>query len=110
MRHYSQSADDTRVAIGAIIVLPVWALPFARHFCCHFRGLFRPLLDRPTGQGACVEEAKHFIGGEWAASSNGETIPVIDPSDGQPFATLARGTAADIDTAVQSARRAYEGA
>ncbi|CAG9253325.1 aldehyde dehydrogenase family protein [Paraburkholderia caribensis] len=57
-----------------------------------------------------MEEAKHFIGGEWAASSNGETIPVIDPSDGQPFATLARGTAADIDTAVQSARRAYEGA
>jgi aldehyde dehydrogenase (NAD+) len=57
-----------------------------------------------------VEEAKHFIGGEWTASSNGETIPVIDPSDGQPFATLARGTAADIDIAVQSARRAYEGA
>ena len=57
-----------------------------------------------------MEEAKHFIGGEWTASSGGDTIPVVDPSDGQPFTTLARGTAADIDHAVQCARRAYEGA
>ncbi|HWT39178.1 MAG TPA: aldehyde dehydrogenase family protein, partial [Paraburkholderia sp.] len=57
-----------------------------------------------------MEEAKHFIGGEWTASSGGETIPVVDPSDGQPFTTLARGTAADIDRAIQCARRAYEGA
>ncbi|CAG4888394.1 aldehyde dehydrogenase family protein [Paraburkholderia saeva] len=57
-----------------------------------------------------MEEAKHFIGSEWSSSSGGETIEVIDPSDGQPFTRLARGTAADIDRAVQAARRAYEGA
>jgi aldehyde dehydrogenase (NAD+) len=57
-----------------------------------------------------VEEAKHFIGGEWATSAGGETIPVLDPSDGQPFAQLARGTAADIDVAVRAARSAFEGA
>jgi aldehyde dehydrogenase (NAD+) len=56
-----------------------------------------------------MEEAKHFIGGEWAASSSGETIPVLDPSDGLPFSQLARGTAADIDAAVRVARRAFEG-
>ena len=57
-----------------------------------------------------MEEARHFIGGEWSAASGGETIAVLDPSDGQPFTRLARGTAADIDTAVHAARRAFEGA
>jgi aldehyde dehydrogenase (NAD+) len=56
-----------------------------------------------------MEEARHFIGGEWHAPAGGETIPVLDPSDGQPFAQLARGNAADIDLAVTAARRAYEG-
>ena len=56
-----------------------------------------------------MEEAKHFIGNRWVAPAVGETIPVIDPSDGQVFAQLARGNAADIDRAVQAARAAYEG-
>jgi len=56
-----------------------------------------------------MEEAKHFIGNEWTAPAGGETIAVLDPSDGQPFARLARGNAADIDRAVQAARHAYEG-
>src|SRR6202012_2577328 len=63
-----------------------------------------------TTEGACMEEARHFIGGEWCAASGGETIAVLDPSDGQPFTRLARGTAADIDTAVHAARLAFEGA
>ncbi|CAG4896011.1 aldehyde dehydrogenase family protein [Paraburkholderia gardini] len=57
-----------------------------------------------------MEEAKHFIGGEWSSSTGGGTIDVIDPSDGQPFTRVARGTAADIDRAAGAARRAYEGA
>ncbi|NPT54768.1 aldehyde dehydrogenase family protein [Paraburkholderia elongata] len=57
-----------------------------------------------------MEEARHFIGGEWSAASGGETIAVLDPSDGQPFTRLARGTAADIDAAVHAARRTFEGA
>jgi aldehyde dehydrogenase (NAD+) len=56
-----------------------------------------------------MEEAKHFIGGEWVAPLGGETIPVLDPSDGQPFTHLARGTAADIEAAVRAARQAFEG-
>ena len=56
-----------------------------------------------------MEEAKHFIGNQWVAAASHETIPVIDPSDGQVFAQLARGNAADIDRAVQAARHAYEG-
>ncbi|QBQ98232.1 aldehyde dehydrogenase family protein [Paraburkholderia pallida] len=57
-----------------------------------------------------MEEAKHFIGGEWRSPASGETLAAIDPSTGQPFAQLARGNAADIDAAVTAARAAYEGA
>ena len=56
-----------------------------------------------------MEEAKHFIGNEWVSPAGGETLPVLDPSDGQTFARLARGNTADIDAAVQAARRAFEG-
>jgi len=48
----------------------------------------------------------HFIGNRWVASSTGQTIDVIDPSDGTPFAKIARGNAADIDAAVLAARGA----
>jgi aldehyde dehydrogenase (NAD+) len=57
-----------------------------------------------------MEEAKHFVGGDWALAAGGESIDVIDPSDGQPFARIARGNAADVDAAVAAARRAYDGA
>ena len=35
-------------------------------------------------------------------------IPVIDPSDGQEFTTIARGGSEDVDVGVLAARRAYE--
>jgi aldehyde dehydrogenase (NAD+) len=57
-----------------------------------------------------TKAARHFIDNEWTVAAGGETIPVVDPSDGQVFTELARGSAADIDRAVHSARRAYEGA
>jgi aldehyde dehydrogenase (NAD+) len=57
-----------------------------------------------------MEAAKHFIGGEWCSPASGETLTAIDPSTGLPFSQLARGNAADIDTAVSAARRAFDGA
>ncbi|WP_157056027.1 aldehyde dehydrogenase family protein, partial [Candidatus Burkholderia verschuerenii] len=56
-----------------------------------------------------MEDARHFIDNQWVAPSVGETIPVVDPSDGRIFAQIARGTPADIDRAVAAARRAYNG-
>ncbi len=53
---------------------------------------------------------QHFIGNRWQAPAGGGTIAVIDPSDGQPFDTLARGDAADVDAAVRAARAAFDGA
>lgn len=57
-----------------------------------------------------MEEAKHFIGGRATAPASGESIDVIDPSDGEVFARIARGDAADVDAAVRAARAAYDDA
>jgi aldehyde dehydrogenase (NAD+) len=51
----------------------------------------------------------HFIGNAAAPSSSDRTIPVIDPSDGQAYDVIQRGTAEDIDAAVRAARQCFEG-
>lgn len=53
--------------------------------------------------------AQHFINGQWVAASNGQTLPVTDPSTGEVFDQIARGTDTDIDTAVATARAALSG-
>ncbi len=51
----------------------------------------------------------HFIANQSVASSSGRSLPMVDPSDGQPFDEIQRGNAVDLDQAVQAARRCYEG-
>ncbi len=51
----------------------------------------------------------HFIANQRVSGTNEETIPVLDPSDGQVFAHLARGNADDIRSAVKAARSAADG-
>jgi aldehyde dehydrogenase (NAD+) len=53
---------------------------------------------------------QHFINNRWVAPASGESIAVINPSNGQTFDHLARGNAQDIDAAVHAARAAFEGA
>jgi aldehyde dehydrogenase (NAD+) len=48
-----------------------------------------------------------FIGNRWLGASGGQTLPVLDPSEGQPFDSIARGTTLDIDAAVRAARHAF---
>jgi aldehyde dehydrogenase (NAD+) len=48
----------------------------------------------------------HFVGNRWVEALSGTSIDVVDPSDGQPFAGIARGNAQDIDRAVRAARAA----
>jgi aldehyde dehydrogenase (NAD+) len=50
-----------------------------------------------------------FIDNKAAAGASGEMLEVIDPSSGHCFASIVRGQAADIDAAVRSARRAFDG-
>lgn len=49
-----------------------------------------------------------LINGEWVNSSNGNSISVINPATLEEIATVPRGSKDDIDTAVKSARQAFE--
>jgi aldehyde dehydrogenase (NAD+) len=50
----------------------------------------------------------HYIANTPVPSSSGRTLPMIDPSDGQPFDAIARGNAHDVDQAVRAARQCYD--
>ncbi len=54
--------------------------------------------------------ARLLIAGDWQAPSGGDTIAVIDPSDGAEYARIGRGGKEDIDRAVKAARAAMDGA
>jgi succinate-semialdehyde dehydrogenase / glutarate-semialdehyde dehydrogenase len=49
-----------------------------------------------------------FIDGEYVASADGNTMPVIDPTTGISFDTAPLGGVADADLAVKSSARAFE--
>jgi aldehyde dehydrogenase (NAD+) len=52
----------------------------------------------------------NLIDGGDVPARSGRTLDVACPSDGLPFAAIQRSDTADIDAAVQAARRAYDGA
>lgn len=49
-----------------------------------------------------------FIGGEWVPPSSADTIKVISASTGHHIGTVAEAREADVDAAVDAARRAFE--
>jgi len=49
---------------------------------------------------------QHFIANTPVAPAGGAYIPVLDPSNGEQFAQIARGNGADIDAAIAAARAA----
>jgi aldehyde dehydrogenase (NAD+) len=48
----------------------------------------------------------HFIGGDWCQPVEGILFDSINPATGEKIATIAQGSAADVDAAVQAARNA----
>jgi aldehyde dehydrogenase (NAD+) len=48
----------------------------------------------------------HFINGEWHPPAAGQYIDTADPSTGDVLASIAQGSAADVDAAVKAARAA----
>src|ERR1035438_7312455 len=48
----------------------------------------------------------HFIGGAWVAPVDGQYFDKTDPSSGEVLASVAQGSAADVDAAVAAARGA----
>lgn len=51
---------------------------------------------------------RHLIGGQWRESSEGETFESRDPHDDSLVAVAPLGTAADGETAIDAARRAFD--
>lgn len=54
------------------------------------------------------EYLKFYIDGAWVAPNQAETLAVINPATEKPFATISVGSKADVDQAVQAARKAFD--
>lgn len=50
----------------------------------------------------------NYINGEWIPSSSGETFEVRNPANQQLLATVQKSNSADIDSAIDSARHAFD--
>jgi aldehyde dehydrogenase (NAD+) len=48
----------------------------------------------------------HFVNGTWQPPAEGDYFDTLDPSTGEKLASVAQGSAADVDAAVRAARAA----
>jgi aldehyde dehydrogenase (NAD+) len=55
-----------------------------------------------------VKDQPMFIGGKWVDSASGKTFATQNPATGETICQVAEGDKADVDLAVQAARKAYE--
>ena len=53
-----------------------------------------------------VSQRKNFVGGEWVDGAEGGTMEVLNPATGETIAEVPRGTQADVDRAVEAAKKA----
>src|SRR5262245_35484888 len=53
-----------------------------------------------------VSQHKNFVGGEWVDAVDGGTMEVLNPATGEVIAEVPRGTQADVDRAVEAAKKA----
>src|SRR5579885_636272 len=72
---------------------------------------YGPAPEDPKEAAAWLDRYKRqfelFIGGSWQAPAEKEYFDTLDPSTGEKLASVAQGSAADIDAAVKAARSAY---
>jgi aldehyde dehydrogenase (NAD+) len=54
-----------------------------------------------------LRPARLFIDGAWQDAAGGDTFTTINPATEEPITTVAAAGAADVDRAVQAARRAF---
>ena len=50
----------------------------------------------------------NFVANNSVPSASGQTIDVVDPSDGQPYDEIQRSNGSDIDHAVGAARLCFD--
>src|SRR5437667_2877117 len=65
--------------------------------------------DKPrTAKRPQVKDQPLFIGGRWLDSVSGKTFATLNPATGETICQVAEGDKADVDLAVQAARKAFE--
>ena len=58
---------------------------------------------------ADLKQYKMFINGEWIDSESKKTFETLNPENNKPWAIVPEASAKDVDKAVKSAQRAFEG-
>jgi len=53
-----------------------------------------------------VSKHQNLVGGEWVDAAGGKTMEVLNPATGETIAEVPRASAADVDRAVQAAKKA----
>src|ERR1700685_2194800 len=48
-----------------------------------------------------------FIDGQWTKAAGGRTIPVVNPSTGEPIGTVAHADKSDLDRALEAADKGF---
>ena len=71
---------------------------------------YGPAPENDAGARAWLDEHRagfgHFIGGAWREPAGGERFDTREPGNGRRLASIAQGSADDIDAALQAARAA----
>jgi 1-pyrroline dehydrogenase len=56
-----------------------------------------------------VTQYKNFVGGEWVEAVEGGSMEVVNPATGEVIAEVPRGTEADVERAVEAAKKVLPG-
>jgi 1-pyrroline dehydrogenase len=54
-----------------------------------------------------VQQFQNFVGGQWVDAAEGGTAEIINPATGETIAEVPQGTQADVDRAVEAAKKAW---
>jgi acyl-CoA reductase-like NAD-dependent aldehyde dehydrogenase len=54
-----------------------------------------------------VQQLRNLGGGEFVDAVDGGTADILNPATGEPIPAVPRGTQADVDRAVEAARKAW---
>ncbi|PKB14481.1 aldehyde dehydrogenase [Novosphingobium kunmingense] len=65
-------------------------------------------MSKFNGKALIKDRYENFIGGQWVAPVRGEYFDNISPVTGQPVCKVARGTAEDIELALDAAHKAKD--
>ena len=56
-----------------------------------------------------LKKYQMFIDGQWVDSDTKKTFETLNPENNEPWAAVPEASAKDVDKAVQSAQKAFEG-